>query len=145
MNVRLLVILAATALFPLAAYSENGAQPRNDLPNGYKTIRDWAQPPNGVPWAAVTAVEVAPNGDVYVIHRCNENSCVGRMEPPILKFNKSGKLLKAWGEGMFNFPHGATIDPDGNLWVTDETGRQRERHTGLQVQPRWQRRSDDAR
>jgi DNA-binding beta-propeller fold protein YncE len=122
MNVRLLVILAATALFPLTAYSENGAQPRNDLPNGYKTIRDWAQPPNGVPWAAVTAVEVAPNGDVYVIHRCNENSCVGRMEPPILKFNKSGKLLKAWGEGMFNFPHGATIDPDGNLWVTDEQG-----------------------
>ena len=57
-----------------------------------------------------------------MIHRCNENSCVGRTEPPILKFDKSGKLLKAWGEGMFNFPHGATIDPDGNLWVTDEQG-----------------------
>src|SRR6202046_5446859 len=122
MNVRLLVILAATALFPLAVYSENGAQPRNDLPNGYKTIRDWAQLPAGTHWAAVTAVEVAANGDVYVIHRCNENSCVGRTEPPILKFDKSGKLLKSWGEGMFNFPHGATIDQDGNLWVTDEQG-----------------------
>src|SRR5580658_5560271 len=116
MKTFLLVIFAAFAL------AEISTQPPNDLPNGYRTIRDWAQPPNGAPWAAVTAVEVAPNGDVYVIHRCNENSCVGRTEPPILKFDKSGKLLKSWGEGVFNFPHGATIDPDGNLWVTDEQG-----------------------
>jgi sugar lactone lactonase YvrE len=112
-------VLALVAIASLA-YAGNNAQPPNDLPNGYRTIRDWAQPPGGVPWAAVTAVEVAPNGDVYVIHRCHENSCVGRTEPPILKFDHIGKLLKAWGEGMFNFPHGATIDPDGNLWVTDE-------------------------
>jgi len=110
-------------IFTVLACAEISTPPPNDLPSGYRTIRDWAQPPNGVPWAAVTAVEVAANGDVYVIHRCNENSCVGRMEPPILKFDKSGKLLKAWGEGMFNFPHGATIDADGNLWVTDEVGR----------------------
>ncbi len=122
MNVRLVVAFAAVALLPLSAYSENSAQPSNDLPNGYHTVRDWAQPPNGVPWAAVTAVEVASNGDVYVIHRCHDNSCVGRNEPPILKFDRSGKLLKSWGEGMFNFPHGATIDRDGNLWVTDEQG-----------------------
>ena len=114
-----------TALFltlAVLACAETVTQPPNDLPNGYRTIRDWAKPPGGVPWAAVTAVEVAANGDVFVIHRCNENSCVGRTEPPILKFNKSGKLLKSWGEGMFNFPHGATIDHDGNLWVTDEQG-----------------------
>src|SRR5262249_42301592 len=47
------------------------------------------------------------------------NSCAGRTEPPILKFDKSGKLLKSWGAGMFVFPHGATIDGEGNLWVTD--------------------------
>jgi DNA-binding beta-propeller fold protein YncE len=122
MNARLLVAFAMIALFPRLTYAENSAQPTNDLPNGYRTIRDWAQPRNGTPWAAVTAVEVAANGDVYVIHRCHENSCVGRTEPPILKFDKSGKLLKSWGEGMFNFPHGSTIDADGNLWVTDEQG-----------------------
>ena len=64
-------------------------------------------------------MEAAPDGNIYVIHRCNENSCAGRPEPPILKFDKSGKLLKSWGEGMFVFPHGATVDPQGNLWVTD--------------------------
>jgi hypothetical protein len=89
MKTGLLLILAALA------FAEISTPPPNDLPSGFRTIRDWAQPPGGVPWAAVTAVEVAANGDVYVIHRCNENSCVGRMEPPILKFDKSGKLLKA--------------------------------------------------
>src|SRR6185503_18296280 len=94
-------------------------KPINDLPNPYRTVRDWAQPPGGAKWAAVTAVEVAPDGSIYVIHRCAGNSCAGRTEPPILKFDKSGKLLKSWGERMFVFPHGATIDGQGNLWVTD--------------------------
>ena len=51
--------------------------PRNDLPNPYQTFRDWAVPPGGGPWAAVTAVEVAPDESIYVIHRCSGNSCAG--------------------------------------------------------------------
>ena len=42
--------------------------------------------------------------------------------PPILKFDRSGKLLKSWGQGMFVFPHGSTIDRDGNFWATDARG-----------------------
>ena len=114
-----LVSLAVLAIFQSTAYAQSDPAPINDLPNPYRTVRDWAHPPNGAPWAAVTAVEVAPDGAIYVIHRCHDNSCAGRPEAPILKFDASGKLLKAWGEGMFVFPHGATIDPDGNLWVTD--------------------------
>jgi sugar lactone lactonase YvrE len=116
-------LLAITAALALSAATE--VAPINDLPNGgYKTTdRDWAHPPNGVPWAAVTAVEVAPDGSIYVIHRCHDNSCASRTEPPILKFDASGKLLKSWGEGMFVFPHGATVDPQGNLWVTDQQGK----------------------
>ena len=95
-------------------------QPINDLPNPYKTVRDWGElPPGTTAWAAVTAVEVSPDGSIYVIHRCHDNSCVGRNEPPILKLDKKGKLIKAWGAGVFNFPHGATVDRQGNLWVTD--------------------------
>jgi sugar lactone lactonase YvrE len=108
-----------TLLFlAIAAFAQQA--PLNDFPQPYKTSRDWGKPPNGVPWAAVTAIEVAKDGTVFVIHRCKDNSCTGRPEPPILKFNPSGKLLKAWGENMFVFPHGATLDPDGNLWVTDQ-------------------------
>jgi DNA-binding beta-propeller fold protein YncE len=110
----ILLALAAPAMLLCA-----DLQPINDLPNPFRTTRDWAQLPAGTKWAAVTAVEVAPDGSIYVIHRCQDNSCVGRQEPPILKFDKSGKLLKSWGSGIFNFPHGATVDAQGNLWVTD--------------------------
>jgi DNA-binding beta-propeller fold protein YncE len=50
------------------------------------------------------------------------NSCEGRSEPPILKFDRNGKLLASFGAGLFNFPHGATVDSEGNLWVTDARG-----------------------
>ena len=112
--VTLSLLLAA----PAAAKSLDGP-PRNDLPQTYETARDWGELPAGLKWAAVTAVEPAPDGSVYVIHRCADNSCIGRSEPPILKFDASGRLLKAFGQGMFLFPHGSTIDRDGNLWVTD--------------------------
>src|SRR5688572_10261083 len=119
MRTNLPASLAALCVFGAVCYSQTALQPINDLPNPYRTVRDWAQPPGGVPWAAVTAIEVAPDGAIYVIHRCSANSCAGRKEPPILKFDKSGKLLKSWGEGLFIFPHGATVDAQGNLWVTD--------------------------
>ena len=116
-NRLLFALLGSTSLAIFGAQAD--VKPLNDLPNPYRTVRDWARPPGGAPWAAVTAVEVAPDGSVYVIHRCAENSCAGRTEPPILKFDKSGRLLKSWGAGMFVFPHGATVDPQGNLWATD--------------------------
>jgi sugar lactone lactonase YvrE len=106
-------------MFLLAAAS---MAPRNDLPQPYRTTRDWGQLPPGIKWAAVTAIEPAPDGSIYVIHRCFANSCAGRSEAPILKFDANGTLLKSWGEGMFLFPHGATVDRDGNLWVTDARG-----------------------
>jgi DNA-binding beta-propeller fold protein YncE len=108
---------------------------RNDLPQPYRTTRDWGQLPPGVVWAAVTAVEPAPDGTIYVIHRCFENSCANRKEDPILKYDKNGKLLKAWGAGMFIFPHGATVDRDGNLWVTDARGEGGKGHQVFKFNP----------
>ena len=115
-------LLGAVSLAGSAQAQARNATPRNDLPQPYKTTRNWGQLPAGTAkWAAVTAIEAAPDGSLYVIHRCAANSCVGRPEPPILKFDKNGKLLKAFGAGLFDFPHGACVDRDGNLWVTDAT------------------------
>src|SRR5215468_10778697 len=114
------VILVASSL----ALAQSASAPRNDLPQPYKTSRDWGELPPGVKWAAVTAVEPAPDGAIYVVHRCFANSCAGRSEAPILKYDASGKLLKSWGAGMFNFPHGATVDRDGNFWLTDARNHQ---------------------
>jgi DNA-binding beta-propeller fold protein YncE len=123
----LAVLLAATASTVFVVAQPANA-PRNDLPQPYRTTRDWGQLPPGVKWAAVTAVEPAPDGTIYVIHRCFANSCAGRSEAPILKYDMSGKLLASWGAGMFVFPHGATVDRDGNLWVTDARGENGKGH-----------------
>ena len=117
MRIATAVLLMLVAATPLDAQS-----PRNDLPQPYQTTRDWGELPAGVKWAAVTAVEPAPDGSIYVIHRCFANSCANRSESPILKYNAGGKLLAQWGAQMFIFPHGATVDRDGNLWVTDARG-----------------------
>src|SRR5262245_44149628 len=93
------VLLFVLSLAP-TAHLQRSDQPRNDLPQPYRTARDWGQLPDGVKWAAVTAIEPSPGGSVYVIHRCFANSCSGRSEPPILKFDASGKLLTSWGNGM---------------------------------------------
>jgi streptogramin lyase len=116
-------------------------RPTDDLPRLYHTIRDWAQLPatakTHLPnWpAAVTAVEPAPDGTVYVIYRCLENSCAGRNEDPILKYDRSGKLIKSWGGGMFVFPHGSTLDSEGNLWVTDAGGANGKGHQVIKFSP----------
>ncbi len=131
-----LVVVAVAMLFSYAvALGQQANPPRNDLPKPYRTTRDWGQLPPGVKWAAVTAVEPAPDGTVYVIHRCFANSCTGRSEAPILKYDAGGKLLKSWGEGMFNFPHGATLDRDGNLWVTDARGENGKGHQVFKFSP----------
>ena len=108
---------------------------RNDLPQPYRTTRDWGQLPAGMKWAAVTAVEPAPDGTIYVIHRCFANSCAGRSEPPILKFAADGKLLASWGQGMFVFPHGGTVDRDGNLWISDARGENGKGHQVFKFSP----------
>ena len=129
----LVTLAAATLTAVVLAQSANA--PRNDLPQLYRTTRDWGQLPPGVKWAAVTAVEPAPDGGVYVVHRCFANSCAGRKEAPILKYDASGKLLKSWGEGLFIFPHGASVDRDGNLWVTDAGGENGKGHQVFKFSP----------
>ena len=128
-------VLGLLVAYSALVLAQASSAPRNDLPQPYKTTRDWGQLPPGVKWAAVTAVEPAPDGSIYVIHRCFANSCAGRMEAPILKYDPSGKLLKSWGEGMFIFPHGATVDRDGNLWVTDARGEGGKGHQVFKFNP----------
>ena len=130
----LILALAAFASV-ISALAQTSSSPRNDLPQPYRTTRDWGELPAGMKWAAVTSVEAAADGSIFVIHRCAANSCAGRPEPPILKFDSSGKLLKMFGNGMFVFPHGSGLDPEGNLWVTDAGGRDGIGHQVIKFSP----------
>src|SRR5688572_30929389 len=77
MTVIRLGLMIAALSFGTAATARQSGAPRNDLPQPYRTTRDWGQLPGGVTWAAVTAVEPAPDGTIYVVHRCFANSCAG--------------------------------------------------------------------
>jgi DNA-binding beta-propeller fold protein YncE len=41
-----------------------------------------------------------------------------------LQFDPSGKLLTSFGGGMFAFPHGFTVDAEGNVWASDANARE---------------------
>ena len=55
--------------------------------------------------------------------------------PPILKFDSSGKLVKAFGEGLLLFPHGLHVDSEGNVWVTDGLGKDGKGHQVFKFSP----------
>jgi len=103
-----------------AAQAPAGVQPTNNLPNPYQTIEGWAKMPEGRTWGATSAVEIDKDGvSIWVAERCGTNSCTGSNLPSVLKFDAAGTLVKSFGEGMLNFPHGIHVDRDGNVWVTD--------------------------
>lgn len=115
---RLAVVLLAV---PFAdATAQPGGSPVNDRPNPYRTQSGWARMPDGRSWGSTSAVEIDRDGvSVWVAERCGANSCTGSTLDPILKFDSSGTLVRSFGAGMFNFPHGIFVDREGNVWVTD--------------------------
>ncbi len=112
-----------------------GAQP-NSQPNPYRTVENWFRMPEGRTWGSTSAVEIDPDGkSIWVAERCGQNSCAGRNEASILKFDSSGKLLKSFGEGRFLFPHGIHVDQGGNVWVTDARGAEGKGHQVTKFSP----------
>jgi sugar lactone lactonase YvrE len=113
---------AATALAILSARTEAQSAPnaRNDLPNPYQTVAGWAKMPSGRPWGATSSVDIDKDGvSVWVGERCGANSCLNSTLDPVLKFDASGTLVKSFGAGLVIFPHGITVDRDGNVWIVD--------------------------
>jgi hypothetical protein len=128
------VLVAGTVLaaaLTATASAQQTAYPKpTELPNPYRLVEGWPTLPvsmNQGRWGEVIRVHVARDGNIWVFHRCfntvppGSAVCINRgsANPPILQFDPSGKLLKSFGVGMFAYPHGFTIDPEGNLWVTD--------------------------
>jgi NHL repeat-containing protein len=104
---------------------------RSTIPvaDAHRLVENWPTLPqrmNGGKWGELIRVQIDRQGDIWVFHRCFNSvpagsaTCVGRdNDPPILKFDRSGRLLASFGQGIFAFPHGFTIDDDGNIWASD--------------------------
>ena len=39
---------------------------------------------------------------------------------PMMVFDRHGKFLRSWGEGMFPRAHGITMGPDNTVFCTDD-------------------------
>jgi DNA-binding beta-propeller fold protein YncE len=123
-------------LFALSFVAAAFGQPApNSQPNPYRTIENYLQLPEGRTMGSSSAIDIDRAGNIWVADRCAANSCVGSQLAPVMKFDSKGKLLSSFGAGMFVFPHGITIDPDGNVWVSDGQGRGGKGHQVIKFSP----------
>ena len=71
---------------------------------------NWGRLPDGWNYREATAVAVDEQDRVYVFNR---GTC------PIVVFDQNGNMLDSWGQGIFDNPHGISLDLDGNLFCVD--------------------------
>src|SRR5207249_108183 len=91
-------------------------KPTNSAPNPYQTIEGWAKLPDGRGWGALSAVDVDRDGvSLWVAERCGANSCADSKLPPVMKFDSTGKVVRAFGAGLMISPHGIYVDRDDNV------------------------------
>jgi sugar lactone lactonase YvrE len=131
MGAKFVFIVIAISMLGAVAVSQQAQFPKpTELPNPYRLVEGWPTLPatmNGGHWGEVIRVDIDRKGNVWVFHRCfntipaGHATCIerGDSNPPILEFDPSGKLLKSFGVGLFAYPHGFTLDRDGNVWASD--------------------------
>jgi len=110
---------AAGMVLVCAAISASGKDPglRSVQREGgapYRLVPGWGTLPDGATWGEVPGMAIDASGKLYAFHRS---------EVPIVELDRSGKILKMWGEKLFAWPHGIRIDRFGNLWITDGQAR----------------------
>jgi DNA-binding beta-propeller fold protein YncE len=104
-------VVLATAVMVSAPGSRAAEQPH------YRLVENWAHfPPTVTKWASATGVDVDSHDNVYVFHR-NEAM-------PIMAFDRHGKFLRAWGQGLFKTTHFLRVDRFGYVWITDRGNMQ---------------------
>ena len=96
-------------------------------PSPYRLVDGWARLSGGRTMGAVGKITMDPDGrHLWAVIRCDAtapdrfgNECVDSDLDPVVKFDLDGNVVESFGGGMFIWPHGIDVDPDGNVWVTD--------------------------
>ena len=102
----------------------------------YEEVSGWIQPPAFRPLGSVSSVYPDGEDNLWVAERCGQNSCIGRDElAPVHLYDSSGQWVRGFGEGMFVWPHGIYVDPEGNIWVTDADGDGQRGHQVFKFSP----------
>lgn len=122
--------IVAAILGTQAAFAQASYPCVNDAPDPYQRGTSFAPLPDGRGWGSTAGVTVAPDGTIWAYDRCGANSCAGSSLDPIIAFAPDGKVLRHFGGGLFQMPHGLTVDATGNVWVTDNAAKEGQ---GMQV------------
>jgi len=77
----------------------------------YQVVENWAQLPDGWSFKEVGGVGVDAQDNVYVFNRGAH---------PVMVFDRSGKFLRSWGEGIFPRAHGITMGPGDTMFLSDD-------------------------
>jgi DNA-binding beta-propeller fold protein YncE len=126
-------VMAALSLATLAGglVAQNSSNPYRTWDDPSQGVDGWVKLPAGRQMGAVGDVTMDPDGvHVWAVVRCDAfdpisapgrfgNECLDSDLDPILKFDHEGNVVESFGGGMFIWPHGMDVDPDGNVWVTD--------------------------
>jgi sugar lactone lactonase YvrE/mono/diheme cytochrome c family protein len=110
----------AAATMPASTISEAAKTPvPNSQPNPYTADTGFFKLPAGRTMGSSSAVATDSRGHIWIAERCGANSCANSTIDPIMEFDAKGNFIKAFGGGLFLFPHGFFIDKNDNIWVTD--------------------------
>jgi sugar lactone lactonase YvrE len=117
----MLSLLAAAAyLVVTVAQAQPVIMPTNEHPNPYRTINGFFDLPGGREWGSTSAVDIDADGEsIWVAERCGANTCAMSDADNVIKYDKDGKLVSAFGGGMLIWPHGIHVDSRGNVWIAD--------------------------
>jgi DNA-binding beta-propeller fold protein YncE len=118
---RFLLLLCSTVLPVLAQDKEAAAQAVAELRARVQVAPPLAlhrtvftvQAPSA-DWALgmVSSVAVDGKGTLYLLQR-------GDKADPVIAVDAQGKILRAWGKGLYKIPHSIRVDPAGNIWTVD--------------------------
>jgi hypothetical protein len=82
----------------VAALAALGTSAMPAAESNYQVVENWAHfPPGMTKWGSATGVDVDSHDNVYIFRR---NDTI-----PVIAFDKNGRFLRAWGEGMFKTAH----------------------------------------
>jgi sugar lactone lactonase YvrE/mono/diheme cytochrome c family protein len=102
-----------------SARAASADTPANDAPNPYVAEPGFLKMPSGRTMGSTSAVGVDSRGHIWVADRCGGNGCAKSDLDPIMEFDGEGRFVKAFGGGLFVFPHGLFVDSHDHIWVTD--------------------------
>lgn len=100
------LFVSIAVLAGAAALTSSADKPATE----YRLVPGWPTLPGDLKLGGVAAIATDSSDRVYLFHRG---------KAPVLVFDRDGKYLRSWGEGLVKTSHGLRIDRDNNVWTTD--------------------------